>query len=108
MTHDGAGVQRAASPIRGLHSAPGQHARSDLGTPPDSPGDRSSSLHSPTMSHTASFPVNEEAAFARRYLDSLAAHSVNYADDYVTPPQKRPRRMPVVGVRGLWKKAPLR
>jgi len=40
----------------------------------------------------------EEASFAKRYLDSLASHSVTYDDDHVTPPEKRPRRMPLVGI----------
>jgi hypothetical protein len=42
--------------------------------------------------------LQEETAFAKRYLDQISEHAVNYADDFVTPPEKRPRRMPVLAV----------
>jgi hypothetical protein len=49
-------------------------------------------------SHLSAARKAEEASFAKRYLDSLASHEVTYTDDHVPPPEKRPRRMPVVGV----------
>ena len=42
--------------------------------------------------------LQEDTAFAKRYLDQLSEHAVNYANDFVTPPEKRPRRMPVLSV----------
>lgn len=43
----------------------------------------------------------EENAFAKRYLDRLAEHPVTYPDDFVTPAEKRPRRMPALSVSAL-------
>jgi hypothetical protein len=40
--------------------------------------------------------IAEEKAFARRYLDALAARPVNYAADYAPPLNARPRKVPVV------------
>ncbi|KAJ9103952.1 hypothetical protein QFC21_002415 [Naganishia friedmannii] len=40
----------------------------------------------------------EENAFAKRYLDKLAEHPVTYPDDFVTPAEKRPRRMPALSL----------
>lgn len=52
------------------------------------------------MSYQISGPrLQEEAAFAKRYLDQISEHAINYADDFVTPPEKRPRRMPILAVR---------
>lgn len=51
------------------------------------------------MSTSLSGPrLADEAAFFKRYLANLAQYPITYDDDYVTPPEKRPRRMPVLAV----------
>lgn len=54
-----------------------------------------------TMS-SLSAQTAEETAFAKRYLDRLAEHPVTYGDDFVTPAEKRPRRMPNLSVSSFW------
>lgn len=51
------------------------------------------------MSNTLSGArLSDEAAFFKRYLSGLGSHTQTYDDDYVCPPEKRPRRMPVLSV----------
>jgi hypothetical protein len=42
--------------------------------------------------------LQDETAFMKRYLDQISEHPVNYGNDFVTPPEKRPRKMPMISV----------
>lgn len=68
-----------------------------LNHPPDLHYTPKSSTMSPFQPLTGT-RLQDEQAFAKRYLDQISGHDVNYDDDLVTPPEKRPRKMPALSV----------